>query len=151
MKIDPEAIFSILFSRLKASVPKCWSQFVNDWKKITNRYKEVGKWTRMEIGKSKPLDLCKSNGSAPVMKCQSPAWAPQMPVRINVATDYNYSVLVAPCDGTVVFPKLDCGTQISSPGLTSLLNHPLSSNDPMSLNFVIMSVRSTFNKCLNQG
>ncbi|WP_425638234.1 efflux RND transporter periplasmic adaptor subunit [Algoriphagus yeomjeoni] len=49
-------------------------------------------------------------------------------------TDYQYSVLTAPFDGTVGISQVRLGSQVS-PG-QPLLN-TLSSNDPMSLNFVI--------------
>jgi membrane fusion protein (multidrug efflux system) len=49
-------------------------------------------------------------------------------------TDYQYSVLTAPFDGTVGISQVRLGAQVS-PG-QPLLN-TLSSNDPMSLNFVI--------------
>ncbi len=52
----------------------------------------------------------------------------------SAATDYNYSVLVAPFDGTVGISQVRLGTQIS-PGQPVL--NTLSSNDPISLNFVI--------------
>ncbi len=50
------------------------------------------------------------------------------------STDYSYSVLTAPFDGTVGISQVRMGSQVS-PG-QPLLN-TLSSNDPMSLNFVI--------------
>lgn len=52
----------------------------------------------------------------------------------SASTDFNYSVLVAPFDGTVGISQVRLGTQVS-PG-QPLLN-TLSSNDPMSLNFVV--------------
>lgn len=52
----------------------------------------------------------------------------------SASTDYQYSVLVAPFDGTVGISQVRLGSQVS-PG-QPLLN-TLSSNDPMSLNFVI--------------
>ncbi len=52
----------------------------------------------------------------------------------SVSTDFNYSVLVAPFDGTVGISQVRLGTQVS-PG-QPLLN-TLSSNDPMALNFVV--------------
>jgi len=52
----------------------------------------------------------------------------------SASTDYNYSVLVAPFDGTVGISQVRQGTQVS-PG-QPLLN-TVSSNDPMALNFVI--------------
>ncbi|PZX46529.1 efflux RND transporter periplasmic adaptor subunit [Algoriphagus chordae] len=52
----------------------------------------------------------------------------------SASTDFGYSVLVAPFDGTVGISQVRLGTQVS-PG-QPLLN-TLSSNDPMSLNFVI--------------
>lgn len=52
----------------------------------------------------------------------------------SASTDFNYSVLVAPFDGTVGISQVRQGTQVS-PG-QPLLN-TLSSNDPMALNFVI--------------
>jgi membrane fusion protein (multidrug efflux system) len=62
------------------------------------------------------------------------------------STDYNYSVLVAPFDGTVGISQVRLGAQVS-PG-QPLLN-TLSSNDPMSLNFVINeSEIPRFNKML---
>lgn len=50
------------------------------------------------------------------------------------ATDLNYSVLVAPFDGTIGISQVRLGTQVS-PG-QPLLN-TISSNDPMALSFVI--------------
>lgn len=52
----------------------------------------------------------------------------------SATTDYQYSVLTAPFDGTVGISQVRLGSQVS-PG-QPLLN-TLSSNDPMSLNFVI--------------
>lgn len=52
----------------------------------------------------------------------------------SASTDFGYSVLLAPFDGTVGISQVRLGTQVS-PG-APLLN-TLSSNDPMSLNFVI--------------
>lgn len=52
----------------------------------------------------------------------------------SATTDYQYSVITAPFDGTVGISQVRIGAQVS-PG-QPLLN-TLSSNDPMSLNFVV--------------
>ncbi|PZX53119.1 membrane fusion protein (multidrug efflux system) [Algoriphagus ratkowskyi] len=52
----------------------------------------------------------------------------------SAGTDFGYSVLTAPFDGTVGISQVRLGTQVS-PG-QPLLN-TISSNDPMALNFVI--------------
>jgi membrane fusion protein, multidrug efflux system len=52
----------------------------------------------------------------------------------SASTDYQYSLLTAPFDGTVGISQVRVGAQVS-PG-QPLLN-TLSSNDPMSLNFVV--------------
>ncbi|MCE7058006.1 efflux RND transporter periplasmic adaptor subunit [Algoriphagus sp. AGSA1] len=64
----------------------------------------------------------------------------------SVSTDFNYSVLVAPFDGTVGISQVRLGTQVS-PGQPML--NTLSSNDPMSLNFVVNEQEiPRFNKLL---
>ncbi|MBN7815878.1 efflux RND transporter periplasmic adaptor subunit [Algoriphagus pacificus] len=65
----------------------------------------------------------------------------------SATTDYQYSVLTAPFDGTVGISQVRVGAQVS-PG-QPLLN-TLSSNDPMSLNFVINEREiPRFNRLLN--
>jgi len=65
----------------------------------------------------------------------------------SAATDYSYSVLVAPFDGTVGISQVRLGAQVSSG--QPVLN-TVSSNSPMSLNFVINeSEIPRFNKLLN--
>lgn len=65
----------------------------------------------------------------------------------SAGTDYSYSVLTAPFDGTIGISQVRLGTQVS-PG-QPLLN-TLSSNDPMSLNFVINEREiPRFNKMLS--
>jgi membrane fusion protein (multidrug efflux system) len=64
----------------------------------------------------------------------------------SASTDYSYSVLTAPFDGTVGISQVRLGAQVS-PG-QPLLN-TLSSNDPMAVNFVINEKEiPRFNKLL---